>query len=292
LGHIVTYPFKPIKNLKQNIQVISIADRMRIGQNSVLTAHRTDFYILKIVTQGQSKHMIDFNNIDVTRGSLVIIKPSQVHAFNYEPDYNGWLIAFPKTFFCNSSHDIHFLENAHIFNNLNSFTQLHLRDGELDNIVQLTLKILGELQEEPDTFQWEISHNYLSNILLTAERKYLQENSLVNTNVKLSQENKLVTAYNKLVNKHFRTHTKVKYYATELFVSERTLQKSTMSVLGKSPKELINAQVILESKRLLVHEVMSVKEISYLLGFEEPSNFTKFFKKNTGLSPNQFKVDN
>ncbi|MGY0034660.1 helix-turn-helix domain-containing protein [Pedobacter sp. NJ-S-72] len=83
----------------------------------------------------------------------------------------------------------------------------------------------------------------------------------------------------------------MKYYANKLFISERKLQMASMAVLGKSPKELINEQIILETKRLLIHASMSVKEVGYNLGFEEPTNFTKFFKSQTGVSPTQFKED-
>ncbi|MNW07779.1 Virulence regulon transcriptional activator VirF [compost metagenome] len=72
-------------------------------------------------------------------------------------------------------------------------------------------------------------------------------------------------------------------------ISERTLQKAVLQVLGKSPKELINEQMVLESKRLLVYGAMSVKEVSYELGFKEPSHFTKFFKARTGVFPTEFK---
>jgi len=58
---------------------------------------------------------------------------------------------------------------------------------------------------------------------------------------------------------------------------------------GKSPSQLIADRVILEAKRLLVHTTDSVKEIAYLLNFNEATYFYRFFKKYTGQTPEHFR---
>ncbi|UZT99379.1 helix-turn-helix transcriptional regulator [Chryseobacterium fluminis] len=292
MGHIITYSFKPIENPKQNLHIISVSERMEKGKDLILVAHRTDFFIVQVITSGRSSHMVDFNEITVEKGDVLFIVPGQIHAFRKGIDYDGWLVAFPKDFFYQSSHDHYFLDNANIFNNLHQITRLNLPGDELDPILALILKISDELKSRHDTFQRQILHNYLSNLLLFSERKFIQDHTDETKSILLTQEGKLVTEFKKQINKYFRNQTTVKYYAGMLLVSERTLQKATMATLGKSPKELINEQIILESKRLLVHELMTVKEIGYFLGFDEPSNFTKFFKKQTGISPSQFKSKN
>ncbi|KMQ65156.1 hypothetical protein ACM46_13325 [Chryseobacterium angstadtii] len=265
---------------------------MEKGKDSVLVPHRTDFYIILVVTKGRSSHMIDFNEVTIAEGDVLFIIPGQVHAFRKGIDYDGWLIAFSKDFFYQSSRDHYFMDNANIFNNLYPVTNLNFQEDELNVIIALISKIADEIKKNHDIFQSQILHNYLSNLLLFSERRFKQNNIDETHNSTLNQDNKLVTEFKKQINKYFRNQTMVKYYAGELSVSERTLQKATMAVLGKSPKELINEQIILEGKRLLVHELMTVKEIGYDLGFDEPSNFTKFFKKQTGISPSQFKNGN
>jgi AraC-like DNA-binding protein len=72
-------------------------------------------------------------------------------------------------------------------------------------------------------------------------------------------------------------------------VSEKKLNKATNQVLGKSPKEIIDERVVLEAKRLLVHTSKSIKEVGFELGFDEPTNFIKYFKKHVGRTPIEFK---
>ncbi|MEN9701160.1 MAG: hypothetical protein RIR55_475, partial [Bacteroidota bacterium] len=72
-------------------------------------------------------------------------------------------------------------------------------------------------------------------------------------------------------------------------VSEKKLNKSTLKVLGKSPKVLIDERVVLEAKRLLAHTTSSIKEIGFELGFDEPTNFIKYFRKHVASTPIDFR---
>ena len=67
------------------------------------------------------------------------------------------------------------------------------------------------------------------------------------------------------------------------------MNQATSKVLGKSPKELIDDRILLEAKRLLVHGNKSIKEIGFELGFEEPTNFIKYFRKHIGKTPMEFR---
>ncbi len=72
-------------------------------------------------------------------------------------------------------------------------------------------------------------------------------------------------------------------------VIAKKLNRITQSIINKTSKEFIDDRVVLEIKRLLLHSHESVKEISYQLNFDEPTNLVKYFKKHTGISPAGFK---
>ena len=78
-------------------------------------------------------------------------------------------------------------------------------------------------------------------------------------------------------------------YCEKLFVTEKRLNKATTQILGKTPKQMIDERLLLEAKRLLVHETHTIKEIAYELGFDEPTNFIKYFRKHTQKSPTEFR---
>ena len=90
----------------------------------------------------------------------------------------------------------------------------------------------------------------------------------------------------------YNTQKQVNYYAKEIIITEKRLNQATTKVLGKTPKEIIDERIMLEAKRILAHTTESVKEIGYDLGFEEPTNFIKFFKKHSKLTPTEFREKN
>ena len=72
-------------------------------------------------------------------------------------------------------------------------------------------------------------------------------------------------------------------------VSEKRLTNATARTFGKSPKTIIDERVTLEAKRLLIHTNLSIKEVGYDLGFEEPTNFIKYFRKHNNKTPIEFR---
>jgi AraC-like DNA-binding protein len=81
----------------------------------------------------------------------------------------------------------------------------------------------------------------------------------------------------------------VNYLASELNLSSRYLSDLLKQETGKTAIELIHLFLIAEAKNLLTGTDYSVSEIAYKLGFENPPYFFRLFKKETGMSPTQFK---
>ena len=74
------------------------------------------------------------------------------------------------------------------------------------------------------------------------------------------------------------------------WIAERTLVRAAWEAAGTSPKAFIDARVLLEAKRLLAHTDWTSGRIAVHLGFSEPTNFAKFFRKGAGLSPEAFRT--
>jgi len=93
----------------------------------------------------------------------------------------------------------------------------------------------------------------------------------------------------KLVEQDCFKNKKVQYYAQKLGVSTKTLNNIVNDVINNSAKAFIDERTILKIKRLLISTNHSIKEISYLAGFSDPTNFYKYFKKFTDSSPEVFR---
>ena len=99
----------------------------------------------------------------------------------------------------------------------------------------------------------------------------------------------LIKDFSGLVEQHFRTEHSVQYYADRLFKSPKTLSNLFKKYNDKSPLRIIQERLALEAKRLLYYTDKSAKEIAFDLGFDDPAHFSRFFKKEVGQSPSDFK---
>ena len=95
--------------------------------------------------------------------------------------------------------------------------------------------------------------------------------------------------FSELLDIHISVNKQASQYAEMLNLTPYQLNTITKTALGKTSSELINEQIILESKRYLLSTSNQVKEIAYHLGYEDASYFIRFFKKHAGLSPEAFR---
>jgi len=89
----------------------------------------------------------------------------------------------------------------------------------------------------------------------------------------------------------FGSHHTVASYARALGYSEKTLHRAVSNSAGVTPKQLIDERICTEAQRLLVYTAWPVKRIAAELGFGEATNFVKFFRRTTGRTPLQFRME-
>ena len=162
--------------------------------------------------------------------------------------------------------------------------QLQLDETELQLLLNLCEQILAEF-EAPQPMSDRIIKNYLD-ILFSCINRMMQTRE---TTLQLSNDARIVKALQQLIHQHFKEQKSAGEYAALLNLSSGYLSEIVKKQTGKSPSQLIAGRVILEAQRLLVHTTDSVKEIAYLLNFNEASYFYRFFKKYTGQTPEHFR---
>ena len=104
-----------------------------------------------------------------------------------------------------------------------------------------------------------------------------------------NRDGNLLKEFNELLSKNLNSSRSVKYYANLLAISTKKLNNITKTYWGITAKEFIEERIIHESKKILLETPDSIKQISFTLGFTEPTNFNKFFKKFTDTTPLQFR---
>jgi AraC family transcriptional activator of pobA len=103
------------------------------------------------------------------------------------------------------------------------------------------------------------------------------------------RKSEYLNRFNVLINRDFSQHRKVESYAKEIGITAPYLNSLCQQVIQRSALHLIHDRLLLEAKRYLIYTVQSINEISYALGFNDPAYFNRFFKRNTGRTPKQFR---
>lgn len=195
------------------------------------------------------------------------------------------VIQFNKQFYCVENHDSDVGCKGVLF-----FGGEHIPKIKIENEKLRAFELIWEIFvmeiEEHDNLKLEMLRVLLKRFLILSLRVYNNQHySLGNDSNNVG----LIREYNYLVEKHFRTSTKVADYAKMLFKSPKTLSNVFRKYIDKSPLQIINERRLIEAKRLLKYSEIPVSEIADTLSFNDVHSFSQFFKKHTQLSPSKFR---
>jgi AraC family transcriptional regulator, transcriptional activator of pobA len=268
------------------IEILSLDKLTTTNKNLLVAPHRAEFYHIFLFEECSPTHLVDFNPIKIQPYTLLFIAKDRVHQFDQLLKYKGKVLIFTDDFFCSSENKTKFLRSTILFNDITDKPGIHLNKSELSRFLGICNSINEELSLPTDKATHDILKNYLYNFLLFADREKRKQGF---SEIKQSADLDFTILFKDLLEKHFASSKNVSSYADKLHISEKRLRQATTNVLGKTPKEFIDDRIVLEAKRLLVHGNQSVKEIGFQLGFEEPTNFIKYFRKHTYKTPVEFR---
>jgi AraC family transcriptional activator of pobA len=227
---------------------------------------------------------------DHENGSMLFVKPRQIIEFhNLEIEGDGFNIFIHEDFL--NGHALYQEIKKYSYFEYETNEALHLSPREEQIIWDLYRKIEMEYHNNQDEYSREIILTHIDSILKYAQRFYKRQ---FTNRVELS--GKTVSKFNASLQAYFEKgllQTKglptVHAMATELHLSVRYLSDLLKQETGKTAIELIHIYLINEAKNLFKSEDQSVSEIAYTLGFENLPYFSRLFKREVGVSPNQFK---
>ena len=279
-----TIVFRP--DLTLGVELITIRRILDTPAPALLAPVRAGFYHLIWVQRGHAVHTVDFQRVALAPGSLLFVGPGRVHTFDLTADYDGQLLLFTDAFFARSEEDARFLRTASLFQDLLDVPVV-LAGAEAPALAALFAQVATELTHALDPYQPIVLQNLVHNFLLLAERARRQQGYRP---LDRGPDLTYTMRFLDLVEQQFRTVRTVHRYAAQLSVAEKRLAQATANTLGKRPKELLDERVTLEAKRLLVHTRDTSKEIGFALGFAEPTNFVKYFRRQTSWTPSEFRA--
>lgn len=275
---------------KPQFAIYDMEDYLGKHQGNASKPHIHSFYQIIWFKSGAGKHYVDFKEYEVSENSIFFIAKNQVHHFDANTNYKGILIHFNELFLVQKDTEMDFLLKCNLFNN--PYQQPSCCVGSniqyvLDQYIQ---QIMGELNGQDTFAKEELLRIYLKAFLIQIQRR---KNGLEQVNgqqyAAVNEKRMQLMEFVNLIDENYKKGYTVSEYARLMHISTRTLSDLTSQLVNKTPSQMIQERIILESQRLLLHSDLNVGQIGYRLGFDDPSYFVKYFKKHTNISPSEFR---
>jgi AraC-like DNA-binding protein len=245
--------------------------------------HYHEFFQIFLL-QGQAAVMHDFVEFNARGQTIVFLSPGQVHFARPKPGLRGHTVSFTQAFFDHHAPPPSSLFDFPFFFATDTRPWLKLPPGDPFRLVEA----MTDLQREFDAAEAgaaEVLRALLHILLVRANRLYLE----VHPPKKASRAAHLMRQFHLAVEQRFRELHAVPDYARLLGVTPNHLHDVVREQTGRSAGDLIRQRRMLDAKRLLSHSDLTVAEIAYQLGFEDPSYFTRSFKRLAGHTPAEFR---
>jgi AraC family transcriptional activator of pobA len=279
----------PIRHIRQTQKEPDLSGSFSIreiqelleGKDMIQELHRHDFYYILVLEKGSGSHEIDFTSYAIFDHSIFLMRPGQVHQLTLKAGSLGYLLQFKTDFFYtqNTLSQELLRKVSHI--NFCSLTGTGFK--KLETILSYIVKEYGEKQEG---YQEVIKSNLSIFFIELVRHRQNKIPSPVDAN-QYAQEQ--LEKFLDLIETNITKNKQVSQYADILHISIYQLNAVTKTLLNKTPSELINEHIILESKRQLLATSNQVNQIADYLGYDDISYFIRFFKKHTEYSPEAFR---
>ncbi|WP_074410286.1 helix-turn-helix domain-containing protein [Aquimarina megaterium] len=271
----------------EGVEIILIEDLIKRSENLdhfPEKLHQLDFYLLAFYTQGETEHLVDFVWHKVKKNSLVYLAKGQVNAFKFKNDLKGFILLFTKDYFDKQLKNLpkDTVKRLFIPQLFTPVVQVK-ENSNINRYIELTY---NEYHIEKNDFNKNAIIDALHTIILSKAEQIKKDQT---SYLKESDKLLLFLKFKTLLEEEYAKNRKADSYAQKLNITYKHLNVICKEITNKTIKNFISEFIILEAKRKLINSSIKSTELSFLMGFEEPSNFVKFFKKHTGLTPNNFK---
>jgi len=239
--------------------------------------HRIKFYNILYFTSGDDYHYVDFKKYQVKKGSLIFLNKDQIHSFSKTANYKGYIILFTDKFLSRNLINI-----QKVFYNI--LSKPYILDNCFEEFETIFKQLINEYEDTNNLFKEKIFVSLFNYLILKSEK-------LLSNEINDNQNEKYLIIFEEFTNilhESYRLSRNVNFYAEKLNISPKHLNTLCRKFLNLSAKNTIDNFVVLEAKRELISN-SPIKEIAYKLGFLETTNFVKYFKKQTNISPSKFK---
>jgi AraC-like DNA-binding protein len=266
--------YAPPASVTTSLEALALAAlRRRAGGGIPPGAQRLDFHVLMAVTAGRSTHMVDFETLALEPGTVLWIRPGQVHGWGDMDAYEAHLVLGARDAL-DAVREVSAWVSDPFAPVRWRLDPAHPAFAAVVDVGRFDGAGLDSAARDA-VLRWQTS---TAALLLAAAG-----------GEEVGAHPPLVTAFRRLVEERFDRERDVRAYADALAVTPRTLERAVAAAVATTPKRVVDRRVALEARRLLAHSDASVASVAARLSFGDAANFSRFLVRVTGELPGAFR---
>ena len=268
------------------IHIETIASRSSIHDWTIRAHRHRNLFQVLLIEKGGGEMSYETAVVPFSAPAAILVPATTAHGFRFKPQVtDGWVVSFTE-------------DVANALGDRSGESLARLKAVAADPLVPLASAaeakrlsgLCAELQEESSLARegYRLAMRGLL-ALIAIEVVRLAVSRARSGAVTLSRGDARVDELRRLIDEHFRKERLISFYAEKLAMTSDRLNDHVKRATGVTAGHLIRQRVLTEAKRQLVFTNQAIHEIAYDLAFSDPSHFTRFFRKQTGMTPQAFR---
>lgn len=267
----------------RTVHVETIGARSSLHDWKIRAHRHRDLHQVLIVMRGPVESQLDGVRSAQRGPAVVIVPPLTVHSFQFDHETDGVVVTFAAPLAHEIFHDARALRECLDRPAAHTVPRAQFAATDIELLSSVLLREFARGATGRDHALHGLLTTLLTNVLRLSEEAVGPQRAADN------REREVVAHFRELVERRYRDHPDLGSYAREIGISQAALRKSCIRVAGQSPIQLVQERMLIEAERQLRYSGMSITQIAYYLGFEDPAYFSRFFAKGRGASPRSFR---
>jgi AraC family transcriptional regulator, transcriptional activator of pobA len=268
------------------IHIETIASRSSVHDWTIRAHRHRNLFQVLLIEKGGGEMSFETATVPFAAPAVILVPATTAHGFRFHPEMtDGWVVSFTE-------------DVADAIGRNSGEALARLKAVAADPLVPLSDAAEGkrlsalciDLDEEASLARegFRLAMRGLL-ALIAIEVVRLAVSRARTGSVTLAAADQRVDELRRLIDEHFRKERLISFYARKLAMTADRLNDHVKRATGVTAGHLIRQRVLTEAKRQLVFTNQPIHEIAYDLAFSDPSHFTRFFRKQTGTTPQAFR---
>jgi AraC family transcriptional activator of pobA len=266
-----------------NFQIHRLEDMIMAFDGEIPPIRQSQFF-LNLTTKGSGEKTIGGASIPIRRNTLFAIPSRMIQASKYWPgDCAGYFLGFNLEFFLSGTFPAHLLANKSLFRHASSHYLL-LTNAQVRKLTSLYETLIDE-NSHRRSHRNEVLVLKVLELVIACDRLFSQAAPAAPQ----SDRSDVLDRFDDLIREHHGRERTVAFYARSLHMHPNHLNSVVKRSTGLTAKATIMGFIVGEARHLLCSTSMSIKEIAFQLGFNDPNQLSALFRRHFHVSPRQFK---